>query len=224
MTSAASAARVAHPAIGFVGCVDSMENERLVEQSRGKKVRPGGRTERIRKTVADAVIQLIEREGIEFEIQAVVRLSGVGRATIFRRWPDRASLIGEALAEHISHFEVAITGNWEEDLRRVAIDLQTFFAKPSEQAFNRTLFATNSSDFSAQMTAYWAPIINKIKAPLEAARLIGEIDENTDVEAVVQMLACTLVIESLVPTFSNKANLIDILISQLRRGLVPGRK
>jgi hypothetical protein len=74
------------------------------------------------------------------------------------------------------------------------------------------------------MTAYWAPIINKIKAPLEAARLIGEIDENTDVEAVVQMLACTLVIESLVPTFSNKANLIDILISQLRRGLVPGRK
>lgn len=195
----------------------------MTEQSSGKKARPGGRTERVRKAVADAVIELIKQEGIEFEIQTVARLSGVGRATIFRRWPDRASLIGEALAEHISHFEVTMTGNWEEDLRRITGDLRTFFAQPTEQAFNRTLFAANSSDFNAQMTEYWAPIINKIKAPLEAARLVGEIDENTDVETVVQMLTCTLVVESLVHTFPNETNLSNILIDQLRRGLVPAQ-
>ena len=195
----------------------------MTEQSSGKKARPGGRTERVRKAVADAVIELIKQEGIEFEIQTVARLSGVGRATIFRRWPDRASLIGEALAEHISHFEVTMTGNWEEDLRRIAADLRSFFDEPAEQAFNRTLFAANSSDFNAQMTEYWAPIINKIKAPLEAARLVGEIDENTDVETVVQMLTCTLVVESLVHTFPNETNLNDILIDQLRRGLAPAR-
>lgn len=94
------------------------------EQSSGKQVRPGGRTERVRKAVADAVIELIEQEGIEFEIKAVAQLSGVGRATIFRRWPDRASLIGEALVEHVSHFEVTMTGNWEEDLRRITADHQ----------------------------------------------------------------------------------------------------
>lgn len=202
------------------------ENDSLTEQASAKKARPGGRTERVRKAVADAVIDLIREEGIEFEIQAVAQRSGVGRATIFRRWPDRASLIGEALAEHTSHFEVHLTGDWEQDFRRIAADLRVFFSAPAEQAFNRTMLSANSAEFNAQMLAYWEPVINKIKAPLEAARLTGAIDESTDVEAVVQMLTCTLTIESLVAEFHDLAGprLSDVLIDQLCRGLRPPEK
>ena len=53
------------------------------------KGRPGGRTEKNRKAVALAVLELIKAGKIDFEIQEVAALSGVHRTTIFRRWPNR---------------------------------------------------------------------------------------------------------------------------------------
>ena len=75
------------------------------------------------------------REGIGFEILSVAELSGVGRSTISRRWPDRASLIGEALTEHNSSFEISLTGEWKTDLRSIAAELQAFFFPASGTGF-----------------------------------------------------------------------------------------
>lgn len=188
----------------------------LKKQGAEKRTRPGGRTERVRKAVADAVIELVTREGIEFEILSVARLSGVGRATIFRRWPDRASLIREALAEHNSNFEVTMTGDWKVDLRRVAADLQAFFSRPAELAFNRALFFAKSGELQEEMLRYWDPIMNSITMSLEEARRLGQIEKATNVQIVVHSLLSSLLMGSLIDgAYIESAALVD----QLCRGV-----
>ncbi|AZI35613.1 putative TetR family transcriptional regulator [Caenibius tardaugens NBRC 16725] len=197
----------------------AVTTEDTTRQNSGRIGRPGGRTERVRKAVADAVIELIRTEGIAFELQAVARLAGVGRATVFRHWPDRASLIGEALAEHTAQLDFPLTGDWKADLHRIAAELRVFLASPAEQAFNRTMFAARNSGFNAQLIAYWTPVIQRIKAPLEEARMKGEIDRNTDVEMVIQTLISTLLVESLVDNLQTETDLGARLVDQLCRGI-----
>lgn len=197
-----------------------MTTEDTTGQGNGRKGRPVGRTERVRKAVADAVIELIRTQGLEFELQAVARLAGVGRATVFRNWPDRASLIGEALAEHTAQLDFPLTGDWKTDLHRITADLRIFLASPAEQAFNRTMFAARNTGFNAQLIAYWTPVIDRIKAPLEEARIKGEIDQNTDIAMVVQTLISTLLVESLVDNLQTDTNLSARLVDQLCRGIL----
>ncbi|WP_150290021.1 TetR-like C-terminal domain-containing protein [Sphingobium estronivorans] len=188
-----------------------------------KRPRPGGRSERIRKAVAQAVLQLIRDHGIDFEIQEVSRLSGVGRATVFRRWPDRASLIGEALSEHVSGFSVTLKGEWPDDLLRMTRDFREFMRDPVELAMNRALLLTNNNAFRDQMSDYWKPIIELFQKPLRDAIDRGEIDPGVDVEIVIVAISEVLVMESLFENFG-EVDISERLVSQLVRGCPPANR
>lgn len=185
-----------------------------------KRTRPGGRTERNRKAVAMAVLELIGDGNIEFEIQDVVRLSQVARATIFRRWPDRAALIGEALAEHVSRVSLVQTDNWVADLYENARVLLEFFRDPIERALNRTMVLSNSASFRQQIIEYWQPIIEQVKEPLRAAQRRGEMSGEVDVDTLTAMLFQVLLMETLVDGSASGENFPVRVVDQLLRGCV----
>lgn len=183
------------------------------------KRRPGGRTERIRVAVANAVLELIRVRGIGFEIQEVAKLAGVGRATLFRRWPDRGSLISEALAEHVARFTVEFTGDWKRDFYEVARRLREFFRDPMEIALNRILFATSNGLFQEKMLEYWQPIIEAICAPIEQAQKQGDVSPEVDIPVIVETMMSVLVMESLMGGYPDKADFAGRLIDQLLLGV-----
>lgn len=153
--------------------------------------------------VANAVLKLVEDGNLDFDIQEVSAISGLHRTTIFRRWPDREALIAAALSEHLSHFTVPVTGNWQIDLRRIAFTLRDFFLSPAELAMNRLLVRTTNDDFRRQVFEIWMPIIDSIQDTLQEAQRNGEISNKIDYEILVGMLTSTLLTRTLVDFDTN---------------------
>lgn len=66
---------------------------------RGIPSRHDGRADEIRKTV----VELVARHGYDnVTVDRVVAASGVGRATVYRRWPTKAELVVDAVRGSIS--------------------------------------------------------------------------------------------------------------------------
>ncbi len=65
--------------------------------SKGKPGRP--RSEKARKAVMRSTLELLRQVGFnELTIEAVAARAGVGKATIYRWWPNKAELVIEAFA------------------------------------------------------------------------------------------------------------------------------
>jgi AcrR family transcriptional regulator len=181
----------------------------------GKRRRPGGRTEKIRQAVAAAVLKLIQSGDLEFEVQQVAALSGVHRATIFRRWPDREALIGEALTVHISRLPVERTGHWQEDVRHMAYGMRDFFADPVELAMNRTLAFSGNDQFLQQASGYYLSIMKDYERLLCEAKSSGMIHENVDTEMIIMILVSTLLTLTLFTKSPVGDEVVDRLVNQV---------
>ena len=151
--------------------------------------RPGGRTERNRQAVADAVLSCLREGRLDFEIQEISALSGVHRTTISRRWPDRGALMAEAMREHGGHFSVAFTGNWEADIRKITQRLFDFFGEPTELAMNRMLAISDNITFHEAMYEYWMPVFVSLQEPIKRAKAEGLVKADVDENMIMMMLS-----------------------------------
>lgn len=61
-----------------------------------------------RARILTAARELIAERGIDVPMTAIARRAGVGAATLFRRFPDRGSLIAEVFATQLTHCESAL--------------------------------------------------------------------------------------------------------------------
>jgi AcrR family transcriptional regulator len=89
------------------------------------------RSERAHEAILDATIDLLVEEGFSrMSIEAVATRAGVGKATIYRRWPSKADLVAEAVA-CMKHHELhhVDSGRVRDDL--VELALQAFKTKDS---------------------------------------------------------------------------------------------
>jgi AcrR family transcriptional regulator len=76
------------------------------------------RSERAHEAILEATLELLVEEGFSrMSIEAVATRAGVGKATIYRRWPSKAELVAEAVAGMKDHRLSAVdTGDVREDL------------------------------------------------------------------------------------------------------------
>ncbi|MCL2777867.1 MAG: TetR/AcrR family transcriptional regulator [Polyangiaceae bacterium] len=81
-------------------------------------VRRGGRSARVVQSVIDAVVAELARSGYgALRVDDVAALAGVNKTTIYRRWPTKSELVGEALRSVAGHHEpVPDTGSLRGDL------------------------------------------------------------------------------------------------------------
>jgi len=178
-------------------------------------IRPGGRTEQVRKAIAATVLNLIEAGHIDFELQEVARLSNVHRTTIHRRWPDRASLIAEALSEHTSRIDVQFTGDWRADIRCMAFTLRDFLSDPVEIAMNTILASTNNAEFRQMIASHWSGVLKFFQTPILQAQERGEIDARHDAEMLVSMMVAPIVSAIIFLKQTPDDRYIERLVAQL---------
>lgn len=186
-----------------------------------KRVRPGGRTEKNRQAVAAAVLNLIQQGRLDFEIQEVAALSGVHRTTIFRRWPDRGALLAEGLAQHVSRVSIPLTGDWRENLRRIAYGMRDFLCDPVEMAMNRLLAQKGGAQFHEQMLAYWGSTIAEFERPFYDAKARGELSGDVDVEMVIDSMLAVIFYAINIRQTRLRDKDLDRLIDQTVRGCGP---
>jgi len=81
-------------------------------------VRNGGRSARVVQSVLEAVVTQLARCGYAaLRVDDVAAIAGVNKTTIYRRWPTKCELVGEALRSVAGHHEpVPDTGTLRGDL------------------------------------------------------------------------------------------------------------
>jgi AcrR family transcriptional regulator len=109
--------------------------------------RPGGRSSRVRAQVLDATVTIVARHGVSgLRYDEVAELAGVNKASIYRRWPQRDTLVSEALTR-LADQEAPIgnTGDLRTDLTDFLVALAATLSSPVGQAIAGALHTSESS-------------------------------------------------------------------------------
>jgi AcrR family transcriptional regulator len=90
----------------------------LSEPHTGKMKRVGRpRDEESHRAILDATLKLAAEKGLHgASIEAIARLAGVGKTTIYRHWDSKEDLILDVLRERHIEIPMIDTGNLREDL------------------------------------------------------------------------------------------------------------
>jgi len=158
--------------------------------------RRGGRSERIRTDVAQAVLDLFREGKSEFSVAEVADRSGVHRSTIYRRWPTAADLLREALSVHTQRIEVPDTGTWAGDVHELAGQLAAFLTDPVEVGMNAALAAGSHPDTDGVVIEHWTPLFRQMGDIVERAKVSGQIDDRTEASLVLHLLVGPLLMKT----------------------------
>jgi AcrR family transcriptional regulator len=90
------------------------------------------------RRVTRAAVELFGAQGwAGFSVEAVARRAGVGKASIYLRWPSKEALLVGALADRVPPVADVDTGTLRGDLVRLARQLLDMHLGPSGRAFER---------------------------------------------------------------------------------------
>ncbi|MEU1942364.1 TetR/AcrR family transcriptional regulator [Streptomyces sp. NPDC059474] len=170
-----------------------MSNEKGPDHSRRK--------ERSRQAILAATRALVAEEAYEkVTVEAIAARAGVGKQTIYRRWPSKSAVVFAALlalSEDADGQSVALpdTGDLEADLKLVMRATAEEFATP---AFDRLIRALNTE--IANDAALAAEYREKLAQPLEAAKRArlrsaqeaGQLDADADLDLALEVLYAPL--------------------------------
>lgn len=155
--------------------------------------RPGGRSARIRSAVLSAAAEVLVERGYDgVEIPDVARRAGVHPTTVYRRWPTKARLVGEALLERSRTLSpTPDTGALATDLERLLIDGAALVRTPAIRALFQVLIAgatDTGTETASARDRFWAAHRTEAGAIVDRAVARGELPEATDPSALIDLV------------------------------------
>lgn len=155
--------------------------------------RPGGRSARIRSAVLSAAAEVLVERGYDgVEIPDVARRAGVHPTTVYRRWPTKARLVGEALLERSRTLSpTPDTGALATDLERLLIDGAALVRTPAIRALFQVLIAgatDTGTETASARDRFWAAHMAEAGAIVDRAVARGELPEATDPSALIDLV------------------------------------
>ncbi|MCW2659511.1 MAG: TetR/AcrR family transcriptional regulator [Mycobacterium sp.] len=112
--------------------------------------RPGGRTAAVSSAIKTAVEQLVAEKGRDkVSIPMVAERAGVNPTTVYRRWPDAASMINNIATYHLDPARpLPDTGDLHSDIAAWATEILHHYRKPVNAALLRGGAAAAGDDES----------------------------------------------------------------------------
>jgi AcrR family transcriptional regulator len=158
----------------------------------------------------------------------VANLAGVGKQSLYRRWPSKAPLVAEAVLDaYAQHgpFAFPDTGDVEADLRTWLRGQAAYLGSARNVALSRALAvaaADNPTDGDALYDQLARPHHEALLARLHSAAQAGDIRQDANLEAVAEAVIGTTVyrilthVRTVAETIEHFDGLIDALFSGLR--------
>ncbi len=153
------------------------------------------------EAILNAAVALFIEQGLEgMSVEAVAAKAGVGKATIYRRWPSKEELIIEAVSQIFAEPATPDTGSVRDDLLDSGRELHVLMsASLTGEVFPR--MAAEVARHSPLGRLYSERVIGPRRAILEQElhRGIerGELPESTDVELAIDHLVGVLLLRRL---------------------------
>lgn len=155
--------------------------------------RPGRpRDESARKRILAAALELMEEVGFRHAtVDAIADRAAVGKATVYRWWPNKAAILIEALREAVApHLSFPQTGNLKDDLRKQMTQFVRMLSGRRGRMLAAFIAAAQSdSDVAEALWNYWGK--PRRGAAIEAFRIKQQqkqLPEDVDVEFLLDAL------------------------------------
>jgi AcrR family transcriptional regulator len=186
------------------------------------------RSQATHDAILDAVRDILITGGYsDVSMDRVAGVAGVGKQSLYRRWPSKAPLIAEAVLDAYgqqSPFELPDTGDVEADLRTWLHGQARYFGSERNVALSRALTvasAENPVDMEALDSQLAAPHRDALLRRLLGAVRVGDIRADADIEAVTEALIGATLYRLLNPIKSveETSRLFDGLVDALIVGL-----
>lgn len=149
-------------------------------------------------------------------IEGIAARAGVGRASIYRRWGSKYELFQYAAVRITEPPAVVDTGSFVEDLFAALLPIAEMLTQPELAALLPSLLAEAANDESIRSTVRTFAGLCRGQAidAVERARRRGDVPEQTDADALVDMLAGGLVYRRLLLGETPDATAVRALIRQ----------
>jgi AcrR family transcriptional regulator len=150
------------------------------------------RSERTERAILTAASQLLGESGLAaMTMEGVAERAGVGKASIYRRWPSRGALAFDAtFDEYLTGQPTEDTGSLEGDLEATAVDwIRAVDSSPWGRTL-RELIAEVQNDPSlagAWRERFVRPIRQQRRPIVERAVARGEIPSTSDPELIMDL-------------------------------------
>jgi AcrR family transcriptional regulator len=140
------------------------------------------------QAILHATVAILSEVGFShLSIEAVAARAGVGRPTIYRRWPSKLELVIDAVERLAPPFPTADTGDPLTDLRQVVPQL--IAGLTSSPIVRAILALANDAEVACRLTEqYLAPRRAAIAGILQRAIAAGELRADTDAEMAIDLM------------------------------------
>lgn len=140
------------------------------------------------RAILQATIAILSEVGFnQLSIEAVAARAGVGKPTIYRRWPSKPELVLDAVQRLAPPFPTADTGDPLTDLRQIVPEL--IVGLTSSPVARATLALANDAEMARRVgDEYLAPRRAAIADILHRAIAAGELRADIDVEMAIDMM------------------------------------
>jgi AcrR family transcriptional regulator len=146
----------------------------------------------VHDAILKAALRLVTKRGFRaVSVNEIAAAAGVGKMTIYRRWPNKAALVMDSLLVLIgSETAFPEAGSALESLRS-QLDLQVAFFRSSRGTLIRSLVAEAQSDpelASAFRDRWLNPRREGVRQIIHAAMLEGSLRRDLDIDAAIDLL------------------------------------
>jgi AcrR family transcriptional regulator len=158
----------------------------------GSPIRAPGRPrdERASRAITEAAIRQLDDVGYAaISMESVASEAGVARATIYRRYRDKADLITSAIAEHAAEIPTTPSDDPKAELCRFLVDFDHRFGASGMGVLGTLM--TNRADLRAlelHRERVIAPRLAYGRRLLEQARANGDLRADADLDLAFSML------------------------------------
>ena len=172
------------------------------------------------QAILDSANALLDEIGFSnMSIEGIAARAGVGKATIYRRWPNKASVVMDAfLAATAKEVAFPDTGSAREDIRRQMRAVVKVLNGPRGRTIATLIGVVQSDDELAEAfrTRFLAIRRSEGKAVLQRGIANGEFSPELDLESVLDCLYGPLYFRLLIghdkPSLKYSDQLVDLVL------------
>ncbi|WP_179816401.1 TetR/AcrR family transcriptional regulator [Allostreptomyces psammosilenae] len=176
--------------------------------------------------ITDAVLALLaEGHGIaDLTIEGIAQRAGVGKATVYRRWPGKDALLAHVVAQVELPVPELPGDSVEDDLVRLCDHIREHAAGEATSGLLRSVIA-DMRCHPALFAQYKRIVVDRrreaLRRVLERGVASGEIRDDVDLQVLGQalagpMLAGTVLREGTAPTRETAARVVDLVLNGAR--------
>lgn len=177
------------------------------------------------KRITSAAAELLLQRGFErTTVDDVAARAGVGKATVYRRWPSKEDLAVAAMESlYSTEMPEPDTGSIRTDLAESYRSVLMFVNTPDGAAFLRTSIAESVRDdrIAALHRSSTKQREQQTRVTFERAIARGEVRPDIDIDAAVQWLGGLLAIRAITHRPMPTIDEVDSLVEFTLRGVLP---